>query len=58
MEIKITISPDEVIELMKKSKSDGTEMDNTTLELLRSIAKKDIIKAINEEKCGDATLIL
>ncbi|WP_277048800.1 hypothetical protein [Solobacterium moorei] len=58
MEIKITISPDEVIELMKKSKSAGTEMDNATLKLLRSIVKKDIIKAINEEECEDATLIL
>ena len=30
MEIKIIISPDEVIELMKKSKSAGTEMDKAT----------------------------
>lgn len=58
MEIKITISPDEVIELIKKSKSAGTEMDNATLELLRDVAEKGIIKAINEEECEDATLIL
>lgn len=58
MEIKITISLDEVIELMKKSKSAGTEMDNEKMELLRDVAKKDIIKAINEEECEDATLIL
>ena len=58
MEIKIIISPDEVIELMKKSKSAGTEMDNATLKLLQDITKKCIIKAINEEECEDATLIL
>lgn len=58
MKIKIIISPNEVIELMKKSKSAGTEMDNEKMELLRDITKKCIIKAINEEECEDATLIL